>query len=183
MPDEDDRDEGSTAARRADDARTLDEVGVLTRREIEARIVAPLLRRLAGEFGDRVYDVAATAVADIARDHGAELAQAVGGSGLDDFAGGLAAWSRGGALESTVLELDDHVFAFDVTRCRYAEMYRSLGMEDLGALLSCNRDGSLAEGFNPDVELTRTRTIMAGDDHCDFRFRLRPTPVDVSPRS
>ncbi|MGH7364833.1 MAG: L-2-amino-thiazoline-4-carboxylic acid hydrolase [Candidatus Rokuibacteriota bacterium] len=39
--------------------------------------------------------------------------------------------------------------------------------------LSCNRDFSLIEGFNPAVKLTRTRTVMEGTSHCDFRFELR----------
>jgi hypothetical protein len=43
----------------------------------------------------------------------------------------------------------------------------------MGALLSCNRDASLVEGFNPDVQLTRTQTIMGGATHCDFRFEVR----------
>ena len=77
--------------------------------------------------------------------------------------------------------IDDEVFAFDVTRCRYAEMYRSLGLTDLGATLSCNRDGSLIEGFNPNVRFTRTQTIMSGADNCDFHFELAATPVDVTP--
>ena len=60
-----------------------------------------------------------------------------------------------------------------MTRCRYAELYRALGIADVGALLSCNRDFSLIEGFNPDIELTRTQTIMQGASHCDFRFKLK----------
>ena len=32
---------------------------------------------------------------------------------------------------------------------------------------------SLIEGFNPDIELTRTQTIMQGASHCDFRFKLK----------
>ena len=66
------------------------------------------------------------------------------------------------------------------TRCRYAEMYRSLGIAEVGALLSCNRDFSLVEGFNPDIALTRTQTIMQGASHCDFRFVARP--ATTSPR-
>ena len=43
---------------------TLNDVGVLKRREIEARIVAPLLERLGQEFGtDRVYELAREVVA------------------------------------------------------------------------------------------------------------------------
>lgn len=161
---------------------TLNDVGVLKRREIEARIVSPLLERLAERFGPEVYEVARETVVEVAREQGASLAERAGGTTLPDFAAALGAWSADGALETEVRELSDESFGFDVTRCRYAEMYRSLGLEDLGATLSCNRDGSLMEGFNPDVEFTRTQTIMGGADHCDFRFRVRATPVEISGR-
>ena len=68
--------------------------------------------------------------------------------------------------------------SFNVTRCRYAEMYRALGLADLGSSLSCQRDFSLIEGFNPGIRLVRTQTLMEGAAFCDFRFRageiLRP---------
>ena len=159
---------------------TLNEVGVLARREIEARIVAPLLERLAATFGDGVYDIARDVIVDVAREQGAALAEHLGDDSLPAFAAGLGAWSADGALVSEVIELSDESFAFDVTRCRYAEMYRSLGLDDLGATLSCNRDGSLIDGFNPNVEFTRTQTIMSGASHCDFRFALRATPVEIT---
>jgi hypothetical protein len=43
----------------------------------------------------------------------------------------------------------------------------------LGAVLSCNRDFALIEGFNPEVELTRTQTIMGGATCCNFRYQRR----------
>jgi len=161
---------------------TLNDVGVLRRREIEARIVGPLLARLAAEFGDGVYEVARDEIVAIARIQGAALAEQVGGNSLTDFARGLGAWSAEGALETEVIEISEESFAFDVTRCRYAEMYPAIGLEDLGATLSCNRDAALIEGFNPNVEFTRTQTIMGGATHCDFRFAARPTPVDITTR-
>jgi hypothetical protein len=161
---------------------TLNDVGVLKRREIEARIVAPLLERLAERFGAEVYEVARETIVDVARAQGAALARQVGDNSLPAFAQGLGAWSADGALESEFVALNETEFAFDVTRCRYAEMYRSLGLETLGATLSCNRDGSLIEGFNPDVTFTRTQTIMSGASHCDFRFTLSATPVELGER-
>jgi predicted hydrocarbon binding protein len=153
----------------------LNDVGILRRREIEARIVGPLLARLGAEFGvERVHEVARDVIVDVAREQGAALAAAAGSNDLAAFAGALGAWSRDGALESEVVALDDDVFAFDVHRCRYAEMYRALGLAELGATLSFNRDAALIEGFNPDIELTRTQTIMQGATHCDFVFRRRP---------
>ena len=60
----------------------------------------------------------------------------------------------------------------------------ALGIPEVGALLSCNRDFSLVEGFNPAVKLTRTQTVMEGASHCDFRFELRPknAPQNASSR-
>jgi hypothetical protein len=28
----------------------------------------------------------------------------------------------------------------------------------------------MIDGFNPDLKLTRTQTVMEGASHCDFRF-------------
>ena len=151
----------------------LNEIGVLRRREIEARILAPLLQALGDEFGrERVLEVAREVIVQIARQQGAQLAEGMGGNTLANFADSMEAWKTGDAIEMEVLEESDQVFAFNITRCRYAEMYAQLGIPELGALLSCNRDFALIEGFNPDVTLTRTQTIMEGAPHCDFRFRL-----------
>jgi len=49
-------------------------------------------------------------------------------------------------------------------------MYRELGLAELGYTLSCNRDASLIEGFSPDIELTRTQTLMEGASYCDFLY-------------
>jgi len=150
---------------------TLNEIGVLKRREIEARILLPVIETLANEFGrDRVIPMVRDIIVGIAREQGREIAQRMGGDSLSRFATALEDWQKGDAYRMDVLEQSDERFSFNVTRCRYAEMYRALGIPELGALLSCNRDFALVEGFNPDVKLTRTQTIMDGATHCDFRF-------------
>jgi len=98
----------------------------------------------------------------------------MGGDDLGRFAAALENWKKGDAYQMDTLESTPERLSFNVTRCRYAEMYRSLGIAEVGALLSCNRDFSLVEGFNPDIALTRTQTIMQGASHCDFRFVARP---------
>lgn len=159
---------------------TLNDVGVLKRREIEARIVAPLVDRLGEEFGrERVVELAAEVIVEVAQSQGAVLAEMMGGNSLEHFAKSMANWTKGGALEIDVVEQTDTVFAFNVTRCRYAEMYRELGLAELGAALSCNRDGTMVEGFNSDVTFTRTQTIMNGATHCDFSYTLPPSEASV----
>ena len=151
---------------------TLNEIGVLKRREIEARILMPVLEALGREFGrDKVFAVARDTVIQVAREQGRQVARKMGGNGLEDFARSMGDWTKGDALEMDVLAESGEEYAFNVTRCRYAELYRVLGIADVGALFSSNRDFSLIEGFNPDIELTRTQTIMQGAGHCDFRYR------------
>ena len=91
-------------------------------------------------------------------------------------------WVRGGALETDTLEDNDSRVSFNVTRCRYAEMYRELGMADLGGIFSCGRDGALSTGFNPSIKLARSQTIMEGASHCDFRYTIEKDDAASSQR-
>ncbi|GEM_PF-24876 len=151
----------------------LNDIGVLTRREIEARILAPLLAELGNEFGsERVLEIARQAIIHIAQQQGAQLAASLPGNGLEHFSAVLDAWKKGDAMQIQVLEQTPQRFSFNVTRCGYAELYQALGIPELGTLLSCNRDFSLIAGFNPQVHLTRTQTIMEGAPFCDFRYVL-----------
>jgi hypothetical protein len=156
---------------------TLNEIGVLRRREIEARVLAPVVNALGAEFGrERVLEIVKRVIVDIARQQGQALAGHVGGNSIEHFAAGKTNWVKGGALETEDLALTDTTYDFNVTRCRYAEMYRALGIPELGAVLSCGRDFALGEGFNPGLKLTRTQTLMEGASHCDFRYRLEKDP-------
>jgi predicted hydrocarbon binding protein len=149
----------------------LNEIGILKRREIEARILAPILDALGEELGrERVLEVVRKTVVKIAQAQGRELATKLGRSDLHSFASSLDAWSKDGALELRILNQDAKSLEFDVTECKYAAMYRNLGIEELGAILSCSRDAAFVEGFNEDITLTRTQTIMQGAHACDFRF-------------
>jgi hypothetical protein len=114
-------------------------------------------------------------IAHIARTQGAEMARAYGEATLANFADSLKLWTKDDALVIDIVEHTTQEFGFNVTRCRYAELYQELGMAELGAVFSCNRDAALIEGFSADIQLTRTQTIMEGAPFCDFRYRMRPT--------
>ena len=159
----------------------LNAVGVLTRREIEARILAPVIDALGARFGrDEVVAIVREVVAGIAREQGRAMAASRGDASLQSFAQTLGPWTKDDALRLTVVQEEAARFDFDVTRCRYAEMYRALGIPELGAVLSCQRDAALIEGFNHGVTLERTQTIMQGAPCCNFRYRARDTSPDDS---
>ena len=148
-------------------------IGVLTRREIEARILAPIIDAFQQQWGEnQVVTIVQKCVVDIAREQGAQLRHTVEGDTLEHFAATLDAWTQNDALEIEMLAKTPNRFDFNVTRCRYAELYRDLGIPELGGVLSCARDFALVEGFNPAIRLQRSQTIMAGAPFCDFRYRL-----------
>jgi hypothetical protein len=158
-------------------AESIPRLPLLQQREIEAKIIGPLVRAVAGELGEeKTLALLRGVIADLARSRGQELAGALGTATLEAFAQSLGRWSEGGALEIDLVEASAERLDFNVVRCRYAEMYRALGLADLGASLSCQRDFSLVQGFNPEIHLTRTQTIMEGAPFCDFRFRAASTP-------
>jgi hypothetical protein len=151
----------------------LNALGVLTRREIEARILKPLLDALGDEFGqERVLELTRQTIIQIARQQGEQIAESQGGNSLAHFAASLEDWKKGDAMRIELLEQSEQKFFFNVTRCRYAELYKELGIPELGQILSCNRDSSLMQGFNGEIRLTRTQTIMEGAPLCDFRYEL-----------
>lgn len=154
-------------------------IGVLTRREVEARILAPIIDALGERFGrEEVIATVRDAIIAIAQEQGGELAQTMGGCGSQEFMDSLQYWTKDDALQIELLEQNEQTLNFNVTRCRYAEMYNALGIPELGAVFSCNRDFALVDGFNEDAALTRTQTIMEGASHCDFRYQF-PTREEL----
>ena len=152
----------------------LTQIGILARREIEARILAPVIKEFIKELGpERTLQIVEPIILSLARQAGTQLARMVEGNSLEHFMKGFPMWTREDALQVQILEQTSKRVSFNVTRCRYAEMYRELGIPDLGFLLSCNRDGALIEGFNPKIRFTRTQTIMEGAPFCDFRYEAK----------
>ena len=146
-------------------------IGVLLRRETEARILIPFIENLVKEIGKtKTLDILEETIKTVARKEGEELSKEYGNN-VDAFLETLSFWTKDNALEIDILDKSDSKLDFNVTRCKYAEMYKSMGVNSLGAILSCNRDGALIEGFNKKAKLDRKQTIMNGDKCCTFRYR------------
>ena len=145
-------------------------IGVLTRRETEARVIAPFVDSLIKSFGkEKVMPILEETVMTLARNQGSSMAKEYGND-VSAFLETLRFWTQDGALEIDLLEKNETKLDFNVTRCRYAEMYKALGIQDLGSVLSCNRDAAMIEGFNKDAYLDRKTTIMSGSECCTFRY-------------
>ncbi|MGO4835796.1 L-2-amino-thiazoline-4-carboxylic acid hydrolase, partial [Rhizobiaceae sp. 2RAB30] len=140
------------------------EVPVLLKRRLQAEVIGPIHAEMVAAVGKEQADAildAAVRKAAIAEGE-AFAAKAPGGkTSMADFIKLYDLWTADGALEVEVLEATDETFSFDVTRCRYAETYREMGLAGIGHLMSCNRDGTFCQGYDPDISLVRDHTIMA----------------------
>ena len=116
--------------------------------------------------------VAQRVIEEIAQDQGAAMAKKVGAQDLSTYIASKSAWTANNALETETLVMEEKRYDYNVTRCRYAEMYQELDMQDLGFIVSCGRDFNFPAGFNKNMNLTRTQTIMQGASHCDFRYEM-----------
>ena len=148
-------------------------VSVIEQAKIQAQVLVPLVKALQAEFGEeKANRIVRKALGDLYRGFGEEFWRSRNEPNLGkSVASAFKTYAQDGALDYRVDEQSQDAFALDVTRCRYAEFYKELGAPELGFLLVCTADFAVAEGFGPDVRLTRTQTIMQGATHCDFRYR------------
>jgi hypothetical protein len=148
-------------------------IPVIQQAKIQAQILVPLVKVLQAELGEeRANALVRKALGDIYRRFGEEFWRAKNEHHLGKaVASAFATYARDDALDYDVIEQSQDAFAINVTRCRYAEFYKELGEPELGFLLVCSADFTTAEGFGPDIKLTRTQTIMQGAGQCDFRYR------------
>lgn len=150
---------------------------IFRQRAVEAKILRHVHEALLASHGRAVAEATiAAAVRAASLEQAAEIADEARAEGrepsMETFQEIYERWSRGGALEIEVIEKGPDKLDFDVTRCRYAEMYREMGLGDIGHLLSCQRDGTFCEGYDPRIKMERAQTIMGGADRCTFRYRV-----------
>lgn len=154
--------------------------------KIQAQVLVPLLRAFREELGaERANRIAWKALAkwrdEVARDWAKSLPDQT--SNIERF----VAFNKGqlnpigDAIDFQWLE-GESVFdgkpaeriEFNITGCRFAQLFRELGEPELGFALLCAFDGNVADEFGKgDVEFKRTQTIMQGANHCDFRYKLK----------
>ncbi|HBO4310939.1 TPA: L-2-amino-thiazoline-4-carboxylic acid hydrolase [Pseudomonas aeruginosa] len=149
------------------------EIGILARRRIEAGVIAPIYEEMRARLGEEVaQSIIDTAIRKAAVEAGRSFAaKTPGGTNLRTFQELQKLWTQDDALIISVGKATDDEFHYTVHRCRYAEMYREMGLGHIGHLLSCNRDYMFPQGYDSNIELERTQTLMEGASCCDFKYR------------
>jgi hypothetical protein len=154
----------------------MTDIPTLTKRRLQAQVIGPIYEEMVRQVGEaKAASILDAAIRKAAIAEGREFAKkAPGGvTSMADFIKLYDLWTADGALEVKVLEASDTKFDFDVTRCKYAETYKEMGLGHIGHLLSCNRDGTFCEGYDPNITLERRQTIMQGAPCCTFRYSYK----------
>ena len=143
-------------------------------REIQAPLVSALLKGFIEKIGqDMTFEIASKVIREDAILSGRKLAEAFSGNSLEVMLRIVQeVWAENETMKVENISIDENTLSFDVTRCRYAELYQKLGIQNLGHLMSCSRDFPFMDGFNPKIRLNRTKTIMEGHAICDFRYLM-----------
>src|SRR5262245_10718059 len=150
------------------------DIPIIEHGKSQAQVLVPLVKALQVELGEaRANGIVRKALGDLYRKFGEEWWRSRGSQNLgDNMASAFRNFAASNALDYEVIKQTPDAYEINVTRCRYAEFYKALGIPELGFLLICTADFTLAEGYGPDVRLSRRQTIMEGASHCDFRYAL-----------
>jgi hypothetical protein len=140
--------------------------------KIQARAVIPIVKALEREIGkERAHSIVGAAIADdYARWQGRRIAARNVHPRETSSAGTFP-------VDSLVVDDTPTTFGVNMTACRFADYFRSIGEPEIGALLTCGVDFANEANLRPNWQFNRTQTLMKGAPFCDFRWRLRKQEV------
>jgi hypothetical protein len=152
-------------------------LSLLDKTRIQAQVLVPVLRALRAELGnDRADAIVKHALRDWSKQLFAAIGEGIEGSPRRKWATIQSIWGEvsGKEVEFEIRRHDKDALDIDVTRCRFAEFFRTLGEPELGALLVCETDFDIASVGEGEVSLDRAQTIMLGARSCTFRYKFAP---------
>jgi hypothetical protein len=137
------------------------------------KTLIPVLQELAKELGeDHVLEVLGSIASESALKVGQDAARQLP---CNDFRAYIS-WTykpnhfSRHALTIEVVEDKPQAFEMRITECLFAKTFRGIGAADIGYLLFCNTDYAHCQGFNPQITLLRSQTLMQGDICCSHRY-------------
>ncbi len=73
-------------------------------------------------------------------------------------------------LTKTITEDTESSFGEKITECLFAKTFREARAADIGYAYYCYNDFPAAQAYNPKLRLIREKTLMNGDEYCNFRW-------------
>ena len=140
-------------------------------REGSFREKAKLLDALTKQFGPEIKEAAIKFVIQDSKEFWAKVAEKEGSNDIPALIRTL--WESAEGLFDFTYEEKDGGVQMHVTRCPFADIGKKLGGEEWGFALYCMSDYGIVEGFNPEIDFKRTKTLMEGHDCCDHFYKMK----------
>jgi hypothetical protein len=152
------------------------EVSFLDEYHFQAEVLIPVLQELRIELGEeRANQIVLGVLRKWSRERWHRLGERFPGSPKEKV-DAIYAWSMpriGKDADFKPIKDEPEEQIIHITGCRYADFFRQIGEPELGVVLCCEDDFHIVEVGSPEVELTRTQTIMEGASYCDFHFHRK----------
>lgn len=149
----------------------MEDVPSFEQLKAQAAVLVPLVKLLRQEIGvERANDLVVRGLSEWARSVGKMLRQLPPEAPLAKLKLGIEGLDAAGMQETEFLHSSETQLDYNVRRCRAAELYRSLGLEELGHLLVCKLDDSIMPALDRKISFVRDQTLMQGAPYCTFRF-------------
>ena len=134
-------------------SKAVDEMPILVRREVEARVIGPIMTAFIDKMGRaEALAVLRPIIEDLARESGRTAAKMAGGDGCKDLARAMEQWAAGGAYDQAVLELTDKTFNWDVHPVRLRRDVHRVGYGRSGLRTVLRPGFRHGRGFQPQNE-------------------------------
>jgi hypothetical protein len=136
----------------------------------------PILQSLAAEIGkDKLIEILKTKGSEDALRSNREWAKKIGKNDLATYTQNFRKPSRiwQHVLTYEIVEDTPKAFEVKVTECLWAATFLEAKATDIGYAVCCHSDYASAQGFNPNLEMVRTKTLMQGDAFCNHRYVMK----------
>ncbi|MCL2109000.1 MAG: L-2-amino-thiazoline-4-carboxylic acid hydrolase [Oscillospiraceae bacterium] len=130
---------------------------------------AKLIRAFRKNFGEETYAIVVKQRGEQAFDTWRKIAADNASNTIHDLIKLLWKPLQNEGFEYQVCETESGV-KVNCTRCGLHDLARHCGITDEAFYMFCECDPYITEGFNPNIGLKRTKTLMQGHDFCDFLY-------------
>ena len=133
----------------------------------------PLIQNLANDIGrEKFIEMLKKASSEAGANRAKNWAKKVPKNDLVTFTAYLRKPSRFWKHTCTHELIEDTAKVVEVkyTECLWATIFREANSPDIGYAAFCHGDFAIAHAFNPELKMTRTKTLMQGHDCCNHRY-------------
>jgi len=130
--------------------------------------VGDILNLMKERFGEEAYDVIVKASGVRVKQGWKKKAEEHGDNSIESLIKLL--WETLPPEFEWTMEKTDAGVQMKCTKCPTAERALRLGVGEQFYYVICKNDWAVAEGFNPNIGFTMTKTLMQGDDCCNHFY-------------